>query len=171
MYQNLIPFGGRKLLITDAGSWAPCSKKTQGLSLCLAQPSREKLNCVWKPYKGNVNWGIKACVFGLPRTCGSPIIWILFLMTQVGAKPAVRRAKGTKLDVLAAASPFTPRRKLCLYVFSCDLHLQQPSPDLRGHLPALQYRPVFSAFSYFCEHFCASLLELPPPQDNFSCLS
>lgn len=48
--------------------------KTQCLSLCLAQPSRERLNCVCKPYKQNFNWGIKACalIFLGPMFLPSP---------------------------------------------------------------------------------------------------
>lgn len=49
-------------------------QKTQCLSLCLAQPSRERLNCVCKPYMQNFNWGVKACalIFLGPTVLPSP---------------------------------------------------------------------------------------------------
>lgn len=75
VYQSPIPFSRRKLNYRH--SQALCSKKALFMSLCLAQPSRERLNCVWKPYKLNSNWGIKApaliflgpVVFPSPASC------------------------------------------------------------------------------------------------------
>ena len=102
VYQWRIPFSREELLITEApGLQIP---KRPSTCLCVsAQPSTERLRRL-KVYKQDVNWGIKACVFDLPRTCGSPITWVLLLKTQVGAKPACGEscAKGTQQDARAA---------------------------------------------------------------------
>lgn len=60
--------------------------------------------------------------FDLPRTCGSPITCILFLMTQVGIKPAVRPVPKAPSRMLYGYSPllFTRTNALPVYVYQWD---------------------------------------------------
>lgn len=164
MYQGRIPFSSKELLITEAPG-LPVAKRAALVLLCVsAQPSTERLHCL-KVCKQNLNWGIKAPVFDLPRTCGSPITWVLLLKTQVGAKPAVRlvpKAPSRMLELPASfllSSNTESPSCVCLSV-ACKW---SPRPDLCGPLPVLWYRPVFLACKYFYENFYASFLELLPP--------
>ena len=163
MYQWHIPFSREELLITEApGLQIP---KRPSTCLCVsAQPSTEGLRCL-KVYKQDVNWGIKACVFDLPRTCGSPITWVLLLKTQVGAKPAVSLVPKapSRMPELPASFLLSSNTESSSCVYLSVACKWSPRPDLCGHLPVLWYRPVFLAFKCFYENFYASFLELLPP--------
>lgn len=162
MYQWHIPFSREELLITEAPGLQVPKRPSTCLSVS-AQPSTERLHCL-KVYKQNVNWGIKACVFDLPRTCGSPITWVLLLKTQVGAKPAVSLVPKapSRMPELPPPSFFLATLKalpVCIY-----LSLASEAPGLISVVISLFCDTgLCSSFKCFYENFYASFLELLPP--------
>lgn len=121
MYQNPILVSRRKLLIIDAHGL--CVPKSTCIYVS-PSPAENGWTVFLKRCKGNLNWGIKAWVFDLPRTCASPITWVLFLMTQVGMKPAVKRVpKAPSGMSLLLPSPFFPPRLKPLPVYAYLSHV------------------------------------------------